>query len=40
VTVEVHGHHLRCKVAAADGFAAVDLAVDKLEHQIQRLKGR
>jgi len=40
VTVEGHGHHLRCTVAARDGFAAVDAAVDKLEHQIQRLKGR
>ena len=40
VTVEGHGHHLRCTVSARDGFAAVDAAVEKLEHQIQRLKRR
>lgn len=40
VTMEGHGHHLRCKAVAADGFAAVDVAVQKLEHQIQRLKRR
>ncbi|MEO6317189.1 MAG: ribosome-associated translation inhibitor RaiA [Acidimicrobiales bacterium] len=40
VTLEGHGHHVRCKTAAADGFAAVDLAVDKLEHQLTRLKSK
>lgn len=40
VTLEGHGHHVRCKVAAPDGFAAVDLAVDKLEGQLTRLKSR
>jgi putative sigma-54 modulation protein len=40
VTLEGHGHHVRCKVAAADGFAAVDAAVDKLEHQLHKLKTK
>jgi ribosomal subunit interface protein len=40
VTLEGHGHHVRCKVAAADGFAAVDLAVEKLEQQLYRLKSK
>ncbi len=40
VTLEGHGHHVRCKVAAADGFAAIDLAVEKLEHQLYRLKSK
>jgi len=29
VTLEGHGHHVRCKVSAPDGFAAVDAAVDE-----------
>lgn len=40
VTMEGHGHHVRCKVAAPDGFTAVDLAVDKLERQLRKLKTR
>ncbi len=40
VSLEGHGHHVRCKTAAADGFAAVDLAVDKLEHQLSKLKSK
>lgn len=40
VTLEGHGHHVRCKVAAADGFAAVDAAVAKLEHQLHKLKTK
>lgn len=40
VTLEGHGHVVRCKVAAADSFAAIDLAVDKLEQQLTRLKSR
>jgi putative sigma-54 modulation protein len=40
VTIEGFGHHVRCKVAAPDGFAAVDLAVEKLEQQLTRLKSR
>ena len=40
VSLEGHGHHVRCKAAAADGFAAVDLAVEKLEHQLYKLKSK
>jgi putative sigma-54 modulation protein len=40
VTLEGHGHHVRCKVSAPDGFAAVDLAVEKLEHQLHKLKTK
>src|SRR4051794_17181546 len=40
VTMEGHGHHVRCKVSASDGFAAVDLAVQKLEHQLHKLKTK
>ena len=40
VTSEGHGHHVRCKVAAPDGFVALDRAVSKLEHQLERLKSR
>ncbi len=40
VTLEGHGHHVRAKVAAADPFAAVDAAVNKLEHQLHKLKTK
>lgn len=40
VTLEGHGHHVRCKVSAPDGFAAVDAAVVKLEKQLRKLKTR
>jgi putative sigma-54 modulation protein len=40
VTMEGHGHHIRCKVSAPDGFTAVDLAVDKLERQLRKLKTK
>jgi putative sigma-54 modulation protein len=40
VTLEGHGHHIRCKVSAPDGFAAVDRAVEKLEHQLHKLKTK
>lgn len=40
VTLEGHGHHVRCKVSAADGFVCVDKAVDKLEHQLHKLKTK
>jgi putative sigma-54 modulation protein len=40
VTLEGRGHHVRCKVAAVDGFAAIDLAVEKLEHQLYKLKSK
>ena len=40
VSLDGHGHHVRCKAAAADGFAAIDLAVEKLEHQLYKLKSK
>jgi len=40
VTLHGHGHHVRCKVSAPDGFAAVDKAVEKLEHQLHKLKSK
>lgn len=40
VTLEGHGHHIRCKVSAPDGFTAVDLAEDKLERQLRKLKTK
>lgn len=40
VTLQGHGHYIRAKVAAADPFAAVDAAVEKLEHQLLKLKSR
>jgi putative sigma-54 modulation protein len=40
VTLEGHGHHIRAKVRAPDRFAAVDRAVEKLEHQLHKLKTK
>ena len=40
VTMEGHGHHIRTKVSAPDGFTAIDLAVDKLERQLRKLKTK
>ena len=40
VTMEGHGHHIRCKVSAPDGYTAVDLSVDKLERQLRKLKTK
>ncbi|CAN5694845.1 ribosome-associated translation inhibitor RaiA [soil metagenome] len=40
VTLAGHGHHVRCKVAAPDGYAAVDRAVAKLEQQLHKLKTK
>jgi putative sigma-54 modulation protein len=40
VTMEGHGHHVRTKVSAPDGFTAIDLAVEKLEGQLRKLKSR
>ena len=40
ITLHGHGHHVRAKVAAPDVFAAVDIAVDKLEHQLHKLKSK
>lgn len=40
VTMEGHGHHVRAKVTATDGYVAVDKAVAKLEQQLQKLKTK
>lgn len=40
VTMEGHGHHVRAKVAATDGYVAVDKAVAKLERQLRKLKTK
>jgi ribosomal subunit interface protein len=40
VTITGHGHILRAKAAAAEVPVAVDRVVDKLEHQVERLKGK
>jgi len=40
VTMAGHGQHVRAKVAAADQFAAVDLAIEKLENQLTKLKTK
>lgn len=40
VTLEGHGHVVRCRAAAIDPFAAVDIAEEKLERQLRKLKTR
>jgi len=40
VVIEGHGHQVQCKVAAVDGPAALDLADEKLEPQLARLKTK
>jgi ribosomal subunit interface protein len=40
VTMTGHGHTVRAKATATDAPVAVDLVVDKLEHQVERLKGK
>jgi putative sigma-54 modulation protein len=40
VTIHGHGHVVRARATAADSFAAVDRVVDKLEHQMEKLKGK
>lgn len=40
VTIEGHGHHVRCKVQAPDGYQAIDKAYDKLEQQLLKLKTK
>ncbi len=40
VTMEGHGHHIRTKVHGPDGFTAIDIAVDKLERQLRKLKTK
>jgi len=40
VVLEGRGQRVHCKVAATDGFGALDLAVAKLEHQLGKVKSR
>src|SRR3954454_19113382 len=40
VTMAGHGHFVRAKAHGVDQLAAVHRVVDKLEHQIVRLKGK
>ena len=40
VTMHGHGHVVRARAAAGDAFSAVDQVVDKLEHQMAKLKGK
>jgi putative sigma-54 modulation protein len=40
VTMYGHGQVVRCKVNAPDAFAAVDLAIEKLERQLHKLKTK
>ena len=40
ITVEGRGRRLRARAAAADTFAAIDLVVEKLEHQLHTLKTK
>lgn len=40
VTILGHGHIVRARAASPDTSAALDRAVDKLEHQLTRLKGK
>jgi putative sigma-54 modulation protein len=40
VLVHLKGHLLKAHAAAAEPFAAVSLAVDKIEHQVKRLKEK
>jgi len=40
VTMHGHGHIVRARAAATDTLAAVDRVVDKLEHRMEKLKGK
>jgi ribosomal subunit interface protein len=40
VTMTGHGHTVRARASAHDAPVAVDLVIDKLEHQVERLKGK
>src|SRR4051812_47911104 len=40
VVIEGHGHQVQCKATASDTFAALDVAVEKLEQQLTKLKSR
>jgi putative sigma-54 modulation protein len=40
VTLDGHGHHIRCRVSGPDVFVVVDRAAAKLEHQIEKAKTK
>ena len=40
VTMEGHGHHIRCRAHGPDALTAVDLVVEKLESQLHKLKSK
>jgi ribosomal subunit interface protein len=40
VTATGHGHTLRARAQAQDFLVAVDITMRKLEHQVERLKGK
>lgn len=40
VTISGHGHILRARAASHDLVVAVDMVMAKLEHQVERLKGK
>ncbi|MGH9188579.1 MAG: ribosome hibernation-promoting factor, HPF/YfiA family [Acidimicrobiales bacterium] len=40
VTLRGHGHIIRAKAASPDSLASMDRVVDKLEHQMAKLKTR
>jgi ribosomal subunit interface protein len=40
VTMTGHGHTLRARAVSHDLLMAVDKVVDKLEHQVERVKGK
>lgn len=40
VTLRGHGHIIRAKAASADPYTAVDRVIDKLAHQVEKLKSR
>lgn len=40
ITTSGHGHHVRAKASAADGYAAIDKALTKINAQLEKLKGK
>ena len=40
VTMHGHGHIVRARAAATDPLGAVDRVIDKLEHRMEKLKGK
>jgi len=40
VTLHGHGHVVRAKASSPDAMASLDRVIDKLEHQVVKLKGR